>query len=104
MFGVSRLIFNPDFLKRCRAVTEYYEEKYGIWTPKDQVLKMYEEVGEVHRSKEVKETLEETCDVILASITMFDIMGLPYDRFEEIMEKTLQKVESRITKNDKGDA
>lgn len=87
---------STDFLKRCRAVTEYYEEKYGTWTPKDQVLKMYEEIAEVQKTRNVKDTLEETCDVILASITMFDIMGIPFDKFQEVMEKTLQKVESRI--------
>lgn len=95
--------FTPEFLERCRNVTNYYEKQYGAWSPKDQLLKMFEEVAEVQKAKSTSELYEETCDVILACVTMFDIMGLPFDRINVNLEKTLQKVEKRITlrRNDK---
>ncbi len=95
-------VISHKFLMRCRSVTTHYKNKEGVWKPKDQILKMYEEVAEVQKAKQPRELLEETCDVILASITMFDILGVPYDRFQEIMEATLQKVESRITDKELG--
>jgi len=88
--------FDIEFLKRCRAVTNHYEKKEGSWSPKSQVLKIYEETTEIQKAKELDNLLEECCDTILAVITIFDLLGIPYDRVQQYMEKTLKKVESRI--------
>lgn len=93
--------FNPEFLERCRKVTTHYEDKLGTWQIKDQVLKIYEEIGEVHRAKELSNLLEECCDTILATITIFDLLGLPYARVQKVMDETLQKVEKRTTLQNK---
>ena len=87
---------NEDFLARCRAITNHYESKKGTWPAKDQILKIYEEVAEIHKAKDYHNLVEECCDTILAVITLLDLVGLPYSKINQVMEKTLQKVESRM--------
>ena len=87
---------NEDFLARCRAITNHYEAKKGTWPAKDQILKIYEEVAEIHKAKDCHSMIKECCDTILAVITLLDLVGLPHSKINQVMEKTLQKVEARM--------
>jgi NTP pyrophosphatase (non-canonical NTP hydrolase) len=92
--------FTIDFLKRCERITTKYENENN-WSLQDQLLHIYEEVGEVqdaYRTGPMEHLKEEMCDVILATITMFHKLDVnPYE-IQDAMEKTLQKVEKRLTK------
>jgi len=86
---------DTKFLKRCRVVTNYYEEKQGSWSIDNQLLKIHEELAEIHQAENIHDLIEECCDTILATITIFDLLGTSHATIQEIMEDTLQKVENR---------
>ena len=96
MNGKTYDCLNEDFLARCKAITNHYEAKKGQWTVKEQTLKIYEEVAEIHKAKDCHNLVEECCDTILATITLLNLLGLPHSRINQVMEKTLQKVEARM--------
>lgn len=88
---------DSQFLERCRNVTKKFEDSEE-WTVESQVLHMFEEVGEVHRALkegDFENFQEECCDVILATITLFDMFRIPFENIQETLEETLQKVENR---------
>lgn len=92
--------FSIEFLERCRCVTRKFES-YEMWAEDEQLLNMYEEVSEVQKAlknNDYENILEECSDVILATITMFDKLGVPHDKIQQVLEKTLQKVEKRVSK------
>ena len=86
--------FSNDFLERCRKVTDHYA-KDNKWLFDTQMLKIYEEVSEIHKAKNADEVMDEVCDVILSAVTMFHILGVPDDLIQVNLEKTLRKVEKR---------
>jgi NTP pyrophosphatase (non-canonical NTP hydrolase) len=95
---MSESNLNKEFLLRCQRITEKFEKDTGKWRPSQQILKMYEEVGEVHQdmiNANLDGLMRETCDVILSAITMFNLLQCTPEQIQEVMEETLQKVELR---------
>lgn len=88
-----------SFLVRCRIVTAKHQEK-GKWTMEQQFLKVYEEVGEAHRSWQKQQpgwnTVQEITDIILASITQLQVIGCSDGEIAWAIEECLQKCEKRV--------
>lgn len=86
------------FLERCEAITRAYQKNSPKWNTSYQLLKIFEEVGEVHsalKNHDLENLKEELCDVILASLTMFHILEISPNEIAVSMEKVLKKVEYR---------
>ena len=96
---MSKPNLDPEFLKRCRDITTAFEKRNGkSWLISEQLLHVYSEVAEIQkalRNGDKTNLLEECCDTILTVITIFDMLGTPYERIQEMMEYTLNKVETR---------
>jgi NTP pyrophosphatase (non-canonical NTP hydrolase) len=95
---MSKANLTPEFLERCRAITTAFEQRNGTWNLSNQLLHIYSEVGEIQKAlRDGNKTnlLEECCDTILTTITIFDLLGIDKERILQIMELTLQKVELR---------
>lgn len=95
---ISIANLDEDFLKRCRIITRTFQQNQGKWATDFQLLHIYEEIAEVNqafRRGDIDSIKEELCDVILSTITMFDLLNLPYEEVLQSMEQTLRKVERR---------
>lgn len=98
MSGGTGKNMDDKFLDRCKKITVKFEEE-SKWSLQDQLLHIYEEVGEVqecYRTGPMSALKEELCDVILATITMFHKLDISDEEIQNAMELTLQKVESRL--------
>lgn len=94
-----------DLVERCRKVTEKHIEKNrGPWTLSEQINLIHSEASEIYdverRPKKYKVPelafRVETCDVILAAITLLQLKGYPTDVIVESLNFTLKKVEKRV--------
>lgn len=88
------------YLKRCRAVTEAHQAKGEKWTIQQQMLKIYEEAGELHhdlrKNLGADPTNLEIFDVVLSAITMCHLRGMSDRDIAWWFEQTLQKIEARV--------
>lgn len=83
-----------ELLERGRRVTEAMQ-KEKIMTPDKQILKMFEEVGEVLKAKTNLEILEECCDVIYSALTLMHVQGYADYAIKEALNSTMGKIERR---------
>lgn len=93
-----------ELYNRSQKITTKYIEKNGIWDSGRQLAHIHSEVSEafdvLRRPQKyenpIESFVEESCDIILATLTSLNLHDIPPDVFEYIMEKTLKKAEDRI--------
>ena len=85
--------FDPVFIKRCQKLYEHHSATSGT-TFHTAILKVFEEVLEIGQAHSEKAILEETCDAIIA-LTQIICLYKSGHKFNDAMEQTLQKCESR---------
>ena len=84
-----------ELLTRGRQVTDRYIKKKGEWCLNMQMLKIYEEVGELQRTNKPREALDEGSDVIYAVLTFWHLARFDDESIKDALERTMQKIEKR---------
>jgi len=90
--------FSNEFLERCMNITKKHEQTRK-WNIQAQILKIYEEVGEVHRAiinEDIGNLKEELVDVIFTLLTMYHKLGVKPLEIQQLTESTLLKIEQRV--------
>lgn len=87
-----------EMLIRGRKVTNAHIKHKGEWCLSTQLLKIFEEVGELQKAETVENALDEGCDIIYSVITFFHLARFDDISIQDTLEKTMQKIENR-TKN-----
>ena len=90
-----------ELLKRGREVTDNYKNAGHKWNKHSQLLKIYEEVAELHAGNKGvvgPYSLEEGCDIIYAVLTYFHITDFSDEIIKYQLEQTMRKIEQRSEK------